>query len=99
MIQTQPIMILELIQRCTKDTNILDKLPEFDFLKPIVEKVKKRGCFCGVNQELTNLISQFNEVVKNLTEEMVKKITTIFNINKLCFGIIENAKFEIKCYD
>lgn len=92
------IMILELVKRYLSDPIIKDQLPEFNFVWSLAQLVKDQGCYCGMNNKIASITPQFNELVENLSPELVAKIGQVLNRQEVCFGIIKNNKFEMKCY-
>jgi hypothetical protein len=93
------IMINELINKYIVNPTLKDQLPEFNFVWEVAQSVKDRGCFCGVGHKINSITPQFNDLVENLSPELVTKISTVLNRNPLCFGIMKGHKFEMKCYD
>jgi len=91
-------MMMELINKYVSDPTIKDGLPEFDFVWSIGQSIKNQGCYCGINQPIMNATPQFNELVENLSPELVTKLAAALKRDQLCFGIVKNGKFESKCY-
>lgn len=91
-------MMMELIQKYCCDQAIADTAPELSFVWDLAKQVKQRGCYCGLNQQISQNTATFNNIVQNLSEETIKKMATFFGRSEVCFGILESNKFSTKCY-
>jgi len=92
------ITIIELVNKYVANPTLKDQLPEFDFIWAIGQSVKDKGCYCGVSHQVNNVTPRFNDLVENLSPELITKISTVLNRNPLCFGVLKNHRFEMKCY-
>jgi hypothetical protein len=94
----QPIMIMELIQKYISNPKIEHAIPELSFLWTIAKEVKKKGCYCGVNNKIFLIAPQFNQIISNLSPNQAQIIAKFFGKEKICFGFINGNRFEQKCY-
>ena len=97
--ESQKIITMnELLNKYTEDENVFKTLPEFSFLQPLAETIKRKGCRCGQNQALHQAQETFNQTVSNFDESATPKMKFFFLTEKLCFGVQTVNNFEIKCY-
>lgn len=95
----QTIMVNSLIEKYNQNSNIFNGLPEFNFIAPLAEKIKSKGCTCGMGSEMGFANEIFNNTVLNLNDESVTRIKDLLQMEKLCFGVQTQNGFEVKCYD
>lgn len=92
------ITLNELLDKYPQDGNLFDKLIEFSAFASLAKGIKERGCRCGRYQEIQQAQILFNQIAKNLSDESVARIKSIFEKDQLCFGIQTIDNFDLKCY-
>ncbi len=96
----QTVVLNTLFALFASNPDAFNALPEFAFVVPLAERLKRKGCSCGEGQNIADATAKFNEVVQALPEESIARIKAILNVGpgKLLFGIQTGTDFHVKEY-
>jgi hypothetical protein len=92
------ITINVLINYLNNDKKLFEGISDFNFMIPLADKLKKRGCMCGLGGDFAAATHTFNEIVQNLKPETIEILKKNFNTNNLCFGVQTKLNYGLKCY-
>lgn len=91
----QVIDVKKLVEMWRKDENIFLAIPEFQFIIPLASKVKEKNCYCGLSKELQDITYHYNSIIRNLEENTISRIKSVFGFTKLSFAIQTSQNFEV----
>jgi len=99
MLQIHPtITINNLVNYLNHQPDLYRNIPEFHFAIPLADKVKQRGCHCGLGGDFAATTTQFSTMAQNISPESIEIIKKQLNIDKICFGVQTKHNYELKCY-
>ena len=93
-----PLTVRDFIGKYLNDETFFEKVPEFSFIRPVATKVKGQNCFCGLGEDINRATMIYNDFVKELSEDVVKKVAEAFETPKVCFSIQSQAGHSVQCY-
>lgn len=99
MANPSPVLVLNnLFELYKGDPRVFQQLPEFAFIIPLAEKIKAKGCMCGLRNEVAEATQTFNVIVKTLTPEAQQRMKTVLGRDPLIFGLQSPTGFESITY-